>query len=312
MNSKSALLFLAGIAFMSIHSLIFPINQERLDLYSPLTLTGNGIKTFFSKTFNMAEFSQDIFPNDLSSLVQCLRYAKSRPQPLNHAKHVLRLFSTIVRRTNYINASAASLFLEDATPIFKSYVQDTATKNFDLLQQAVNKLLCDAFVHQFASFKEKPTAFLHELSGSIVDSICDQEQIVGDIPLEDFRTAVNNFIELSLDKLIWHPGDGIQTWKLTKTIATELSQLAEVGVLTDDALQDLYNALTTRYCYFLDLVGTDLPTGFFETMKQELSSQTIPLIDSGALENCIKTNRQCLMTAVLEAEAKSAAERIVA
>jgi len=185
-------------------------------------------------------------------------------------------------------------------------------KNFDLLQESVNKLLCQAFVQRFATFKEKPTAFLHELSGSIVDSFYDQEQVIGDISLEEFRVAVNNFIELGLNKLVWHPEDGIQTWKLTKTIANELSQLAEVGVLTDDTLQDLYVALTTRYCFFLDLVSIDLPTTFFEDMKKELSSQTIQLIDSGELENCIKTKRQCLMAAVLEAEAKSAAERVVA
>jgi len=318
MNSKFAkfyylaLFVIAGITFIPIHSSNSAINQERLDAYAPLVMSGNGIRNFFSKTFNMTEFAQDIFPNDFSSLAQCLKYVKSRPQPLNHARHVLRLFSIIVRRCNYINASAASLFLEDATPILKSFVQDTANKNFELWQKSVDKLLTDAFMQRFALFKDKPTAFLHELSGSIVDSFNDPEQVLGDISLEEFRSAANTFIELSLDKLVWHPQDGFQTWKLTKTIADQLSQLAEVGILTDDTVQDLHNALITRYCFFLDLVSVDLPGSFFESMKQELSSQTVPLLDSGELENCIKTKRQCLTSALFEAEAKSLAERIVA
>jgi len=318
MNSKfirpcyCVIFIIASMTCIPIHSANSTINQERLDAYAPLVMTGSGIKTFFSKTFNMTEFSQDIFPNDLSSLTQCLKYVKARPQPLNHARHVLRLFNKIVRRCSYMNSTAMALFLEDVAPVFKSLVQDTANKNFDLWQKSIDKLLSDAFVQRFAQFKTTPSAFLHEISGTIVDSFYDQEQVLGDIPLEEFRGATNNFIEAALGKLVWHPQDGIQTWKLTKTIAGQISQLAEIGVLTDDAVQDLYDSLTTRYCFFLDLVSIDLPGSFFEQIKQELSSQTIPLIDSGELENCIKTKRQCLMTALFEAEAKSLAEHVVA
>lgn len=295
-----------------IHSTNSMINQERLDAYAPLIPTSNGIKTFFAKTFNMTEFAQDIFPNDLSSLLQCLKYVKARPQPLNHAKHALQLFKRIVHRCNYMTSDATSLFLEDAIPVFKSLVQDTANKNFDLWQKSIDKVLTDAFVQNFTRFKTTPTAFLHELSGTIVDSFYDQEQVLGDISLEEFRGAINNFMEATLNKLVWHPADGMQTWKLTKTIAGQLSQLVEIGILTDDMLQDLYDSLITRYCFFVDLVGNDLPGSFFEQMKQELSSQTIPLIDSGELENCIKTKRQYLMAALFEAEAISLANHVVA
>lgn len=278
-------------------------NQERLNLFSPIMPTAKGMRQFFEQTFNHPEYV-DVLPNDFAHFIQCMLYAQRKHKTRTYAEHVFSLFKNKMKDCSYVNAVALSYMLDNLTPILTTYMHEAEERALTCWQTAIDKILYDAFLKQFALFKKEPLAFFHEISGSITDSLYDQEQILNDISIQDFRTAVFDFIDLGLSKLIWHPGDGVNTWKLIISMSDQLQRLAAGNILTDKQLADLYDTLVKRYSLFLELVSEELPLSFFDSIKQDLAAHSFDLLDCGELESCIESKRQRLARSLLQAEAK--------
>lgn len=280
----------------------FNADKNRLLRYAPI-MSKNDMRNFFERIFDQPEYAQDILPNDFFHFIQCLSYTQNNYHTRMHGKHVFRLFASKLRDSDHVSPDAYARMLEEITPILMRYVHHSEQTIMEAWQKNLDSLLSNAFLNHFSEFKEKPFAFLHALSGSIANTLFEQEQILGDINLQEFRETIVRFLELGLNKLVWDPEDGIQTWKQVKTITNQLARCSEQKLFNnDDDFQDLKDCLIKRYCFFLEIVSTELSLEFYNEIKRELTAQTIELIDSEELEVCIETKRQRLIRALIEAE----------
>lgn len=272
--------------------------------YEPIKPTANGITHFLKHMYNDPEYAQDFLPNDFSHVQQLLEKRQTR----SFAQSALRLFCNKLKACPYVNAYAFSNLLDHMPSLLEHYfvVVRPATE-FDETRKKINKVLYAQFLHKFEDLKKNPQLFFDDLSNEILNEINNPIKDVGDIGIEELRKTALIFLEVGLGKLIWCPNDHADTWKSVKTISENLMKLTDANVLVDaDDLNDLFVTLLERYCYFIDIAATDLPTDYFAMVKNDMNSP-MPLFTIEEQEKLIEPKMQRLNRALAIAEARNRA-----
>lgn len=271
----------------------------------PITLNPEGITKFLRHTYNHTDYGLEFLPNNFSHLLQFLHKGKESHQKRAYVQSVFRLFGNKLKSSSYVNAYAFSTALEKLPPLIADYFSPTKTgKDLLAMQTQINEMLYSRFLSQFKSFKDNPNDFLNTLSQDIVTNIDQQELPLPLDPtdVEELRKTTLMFLEVGLGKLIWNPEDKEATWLSAKNIAKDLSTLFEQKIIVDqDDLNDLFRTLIERYCFFLDLTGTDLPLEYFARVKQDIKSNTLVFLDL-AEEEDIESKGERLLRSLNQAE----------
>jgi len=111
-----------------------------------------------------------------------------------------------------------------------------------------------------------------------------------------------------LSKLVWSPEDGEKTWNSVKDISYQLATLVDNNILVDiNDLDDLFWTLTYRYCYFLEIAGSDLPLEFFEKVKNDITAQELLFLELEEEDNLFESKASYLTRSLFQAEVKSRA-----
>jgi hypothetical protein len=287
---------------------VVPVSLETTTLAcfaQPVTLTPAGIKKFLNQTYNHHDYALDFLPNNFSHLLQFLRKGKESHQKRAYAQSVFRLFANKLKSTNYVNAYAFSAVLQELPPLLSNhFIVTPPTKNTAMMQTQVNEMLYSRFLSQFQSFKNDPVQFLDTLSQDIVSTLEQQEisQPTDPTSIEELRKTTLMFLEVALSKLIWNPKESDDTWRSIKNLARDLSGLFEHHIIVDqDDLNDLFRTLIERYCLFIDIASNDLPLEFFSMVKQDISTQSLALLDLEEEED-VESKSERLMRALTQAE----------
>lgn len=121
---------------------------------------------------------------------------------------------------------------------------------------------------------------------------------------QELRKTLLVFLEMNISKLVWSPEDGKDTWESVKTIAHNITRLIEHNVIDDpDDLNDLFITLIERYCFFLDITSADLSLDFYQTVKKDISSQSLLLLELEEQEDYITSKSEILLHSLTKAEA---------
>jgi hypothetical protein len=97
-------------------------------------------------------------------------------------------------------------------------------------------------------------------------------------------------------------------WESILTIANSIQMLGVNGIIEYvDDLDDIFWSLTYRFCYFLDLVGSGLPTSFHENIENDIDSGVIFFLELPEQDEGIKSKKQILKEALLKAKIKAIA-----
>jgi hypothetical protein len=257
------------------------------------------------------EYIQEILPNNFSYLMQLLQHGKKTQQGRAYPRALFRMFGNMLKGAPCVNAyeygdrlAELPIMLKDYFILFKSQeilVNKTLTDLdlFDRYKETVATLLFTKFNSHYDYFKQDPEKFLDELSHQIV-AIAEEE-----VSIEQLRQSVIRFLEIGLGKLVWSPDDKEKVWESVKTIAHRLAGFMEYNIIDDvNDLDDLFWALTHRFCYILDLVGNELPIEFYEQIKHDLATQQLLLLELEEQEEFLETKANCLLRSVLVAEAR--------
>lgn len=296
-SSKPSLLHLPG-----------SLNDANASLHAPVRFTNNGIQTFLKQTFNHPEYARQVLAHDFSHFVQFLQHGKRMGQKRSYAKQVIRLFTNRLKSTPFINPYAFSNLLSELSDLLSEYFIIFKLADLDPAKLIINDISMNHFAAQFLLFKDNPKQFFDDLSSQIIDALNNRYQIVEEVTAEDLRKSVLIFLEVALNKLVWSPDEQVETWNLCKKIADQLALLMESNIICDpDDLNDLFITLIERYCYFLDVTNNDLPTPFFEKLKQSVATESLVFLEMEEQEQGIETKSERLMRAVLEGEARARA-----
>lgn len=261
------------------------------------------------REMRMPVYTREILPNDFSHLSHLLNFGITNNQSPLFLRSVIKSFTNMLKRCQYVNATAFSQLLEElpqqllpyfSLPASRAYISDSALYDaafVDRFKATVNTMLYAQFSNEYESFRQDPAAFLRTVSGNIV-TIAQEE-----LMQEQLRQSIIRFGELALSKLIWDPASHEKTWFTAKRIAEQLTHLLEYNILDDTSdLEDLHLTLLNRYCYFLEITATEMPPSFFAAIRNDLKSNDIVLFALAEQDSMMEPKLAYMQRTLIEAE----------
>jgi hypothetical protein len=254
-------------------------------------------------------YTRETLPNDFSHFSQLITFGTTNNQPPTYLRSVVKSFSNMLKRSQYVNASALSRLLEDlpsqllpyfTLPASRAYITNSALYDaafVDRFKATVHTMMYSKFSTEYESFRQDPDNFLRSISNNIV-TIAQEE-----ITQEQLRQGIIRFCEIALNKLVWDPAAHEQTWSTTKHIAEQLATLLAYNIIDDtNDLEDLHLTLLNRYCYFIELTATDMPTSFFASIKNDLKSPDIVLFALKDQDEFLESKLSYMQRTLIQAE----------
>lgn len=255
----------------------------------------SGIGDFLKDTFNAPAYAEDFLPNNFFHMVELLHHGNQAGKDNVYVKAVIRLFANKMKASTYINAYAFSDLLAQLPSLLERHFVIKSENVLSSLKDIIYELQYQSFKSQFPEFKSNPETFLSNLAQQIEDAA-------------ELRKLMNLFLEVCLNKLIWSPQDQLETWQTTKMIADQLTSLYQRTIIADlEDLNGLCITLLERYCFFLDVAGSQIDISTYEKIKDDISCCRSPLLDLAEQEDALETKAQRLTRCLISLEAKARA-----
>jgi hypothetical protein len=270
--------------------------EEGLSLFSPVDASPEGIKNFLQHVYNRQEYIE-ILPTNLSHITQFLKYGKKNNQSRAYVKSVVKLFSNKLKGVQCLNAYAYSLMLGQMPDLLSDYFLIKRPTGLTQYKDTLNSILYQTFLAKYDFFKKSPQEFFDALSQEIIETLQhDLPALSDDISTDELRNTLVRFLEIGINKLVWHPEEYGKIWSNVKTISRQLEALMENNIIDDaNDLDDLYWTLIHRLTYFIDLAHDTLPAQFFETIKTDINSEQLLLVELEEQEALITSKRDHLL-----------------
>ena len=273
------------------------IEQEQgLSLYASIDMSPDGIKNFLQHVYNRSEYAE-ILPTNLSHIMQMLQHGKKNNQSRAYVKSVIKLFGNKLKGVSHINAYAYSFMLADFPDLLGNYFLIKRSANLYKYKETLNTILYQTFLAKYDFFKQSPQEFFDVLSQEIIETLQhDLPMLSDDISTEELRHTIVRFLEIGINKLIWHPKEHDKIWTSVKTISHQLEALMEHNIIDDaNELDDLFWTLIHRFCFFLDVAHDLLPVKFFEAIKNDITTEQLLLVELEEQEALITSKRDHLL-----------------
>lgn len=262
--------------------------------------------------FKSPEYIDKYLPSNFDHLRELTKYGVQTKQDRAFQRALFRMFGNMIKGAPCVNAYVFGDLLAELPSDLKDYfilyktneiiINKTLTDLdlFDRYQETIATLLFTKFNSNYDYFKQDPEKFLNEISHQIV-ALAEEE-----VSIEQLRQSIIRFLEICLGKLVWNPEDKEKVWESVKTIANRLAGFMEHNIITSiDDLDDLYWALTHRFCYVvLDIGGNDLPLELYEKIKYDIAGQQLLLLELDEQDGFLETKAERLLRAVLVGEAR--------
>jgi hypothetical protein len=259
-------------------------------------------------------YRRDIYPYDQSFIIDLIKRTEYVSEPRTYVRGVLKLFINIAKGTQYIVSDTFNTVLQSfadllptyfTTHKYQTYFKHQVIHQLDMFERLKNintNLLLHELSTNYTNFRNSPTEFIDGLAEQL--AAVQQEEM----EIARLRFTFMTFLEVHLSKLIWAPDDQVGTWELVKSIAQNCSLLVEKEIIDDlNDLDDLYWTLVHRYSHFLDLTHTLLSDELFTTVKRDITQGNLLLFELEEQDSYIEKRSECLLGAVMFAEAKKKA-----
>ncbi len=241
----------------------------------PVTFTQPGIHYFIKQIYNHIDYA-DFLAHNMYHITQFLKSMPTDSCP------ILRMFGNKFKQTAYINPYAFADLLHEVTPLLKATV--SPDKQISLKNQ-ISKTMYDQMLYKFDYLKQDPYAYFNELTDNLI-TLMHQNPITNAQKLE-ISKAVVSFLEITLNKLVWHPTAYKNTWTNLLDIADQLNIINENILHSNEDLNSLFITLLERFYLFLDLSYAEIPIDFYLNLRKHITEQP-PL-----LLTCANDTRNC-------------------
>jgi hypothetical protein len=265
-------------------------SQDTINFCTPISSVG--VNRYLKEIFNEPLYAEEFLPNNFAHLLELLQKKNQTP---DYIKSVFRLFTNKLKASGYVNAYSCDEMIVQLPSLLKKYFVIDQARQFESTKEIIHELMYSSLSTQFDQFKAAPSAFLTELSAKIEEAV-------------ELRKVIVLFLETALSKLVWSPQEHNESWKSIKTISDHLADLYEHQLITDvEDLNSLYITLVERYCVFLDIANPYLTSEFYQTVKNDITTESIGMFAVAEQEKHLETKAQRLLRATLMGQARTQA-----
>ena len=181
------------------------------------------------------------------------------------------------------------------------------------LSAQTEQMLLYQFTEHIDQFQDEPGIFLNEIAlqvakmskeeFDVVEKMIENKEIT-----QRLRNLVIRFLEMSLSKVMWNQTSYESIWESILALANSIQMLGVNGIIDHmDDLDDIFWSLTYRFCYFLELVGSGLPSTFYEEIETDIDSGVVFFLELPEQDEGIKPKKDVLREALVKAKVKAIA-----
>ncbi len=317
MKSTTFLFFIVLLLGFSLNTMQGYIAQEDdkdflyaccmpLDFNQPRIIHG-----FLKRILSDKRYAYEYFPYNINShLMQFLDHGKAVKHNATYTESSLRLFYNCMKRAPFVCNKAFSELLDKAPQLLNNISKNNNTYSFfDTIEQKMMGVFVPTFLHQFPLFKANPEEFFKSLSHELRMMIESTFNAQDHIAHEQMKQMFVRFVELGLLKLMWDPYNYDELWSSVKHISLQLEQVAQMGLITIDELDDCYKSLLESFYRFVDLNGAEFPMALIETIKEDLASQKLLLFELEEQEASLESKRERMIGVLIDLEAQIEARK---
>ena len=226
-----------------------------------------------------------------------------------------RLLNNALKQCEFIDDSVIHQIMHPLPMFLEKYFDEEAKREQEKaeLVEQIRRVMTINFSTNPEDFIRRPEDIIASTAAEIATmafaKAAEQQRIANEHETrERLRKNVLQLIENILSKQMYnrHAPEGI--WQSVMKTAHDIYQLAVHKTINDsDDLDDCYWTLTHRFCWFLDFVGSSLPVSFYNDIEDDLREGTVFFVELGEVDEGIKTKKQFLQEAVMQAKIKALA-----
>jgi len=313
---------------------------------TPLQLSTYNVKTYFSTLYNtdfngldtksllksktsifnqsMTGYIKEMYNNkyyanflsqDGSHIIQFLELGNEINLEVEALYTGLRLFYNKIKSCELIDDTVLIQIIAPMPILLEKFFDEDELEfpAYNTLSSQTEKMLLYEFTEHMHHFQEEPDMFLSEISQQIGRMTKEEFDVIEKMIEEKemtqrLRHLVIRFLEVALSKVMWNQTSYESIWESILAIANSIQMLGVNGIIDHmDDLDDVFWSLTYRFCYFLDLVGSGLPTSFYEEIEGDIDGGVVFFLELPEQDEGIKSKKQVLKEAVIKAKIKAIA-----
>jgi len=174
-------------------------------------------------------------------------------------------------------------------------------------QKTPAKMIENILLTEFTDHLEKPKqstdAFFTDLSQTLAKSVKEIGVSDQQAMRDRLRMLALQCAQHLIEKTVWFAQQPESIWPSFLKIAHHISLLCSHRIIQhlDDA-DDLYKLLISRFTFFIDQVGQQLPLSWFENIESDIRGSLVPFLESPELDSGITSKKELLLQALAGAK----------
>jgi hypothetical protein len=254
---------------------------------------------------------------DASHIVQFFEICNEMNLAADLAYVGIRLFYNKIKACELIDDTVILHVLDKMPALldryFKASTEASPTRDLAFIQKQTENIILAKFTEHLPEFKQQPDTFITQLSKELAAyfqnecrSMAEQQQI--NESKERLRQLIIRFYDTAISRAIWNIKAPEGIWRSFTGIAYGLQLLGNHNIINHmDDLDDLLWTLNHRFCFFLDLTGSSLPTTFYEEVEHDLQSKAIYFLEFKEQDAGITSKKDLLIDALIQAKTRAIA-----
>ena len=273
------------------------INQ----LLRPVSFTPDGLKEFM-RQYNSTFYIERFLPACFIHIIDFLEFGQTHEKNAQYFLSVLALFTQRLQACEWVNPYALVALLERMNEVLTTYCMQIEEKDTTSLIEAELK---KAFLEKFELLKNEPDAFVAHVAQNIVQvASFGNTQFV----IREIQSAVTQFLLSATSKLIWHPREKIDSWRMVVAIANQYQAFFESHLISSyEDLNTLIWSLIYRYGFFIECAGSQLSPEVYKNIQAELQEKKHSFLLLREQESDITSKESYLMNVLMRGITKSEA-----
>jgi len=181
-------------------------------------------------------------------------------------------------------------------------------------QKSPAKMVENIMLTEFTDHLSKPKASTEQFFSGLSHTIANSLKEVGAHDETEMRnrlrTLTINFVDLLLSKTMWYPQHPESIWPSFLQAANSISLLCSKTIINhlDDA-DNLYGSLVSRFNWFIQQFGSQLPTSWFDTIQHDVSNGLVPFLETAELDEGITSKKESILTALAHGKTLAIAQQ---
>lgn len=246
---------------------------------------------FLMGTFNHPAYTYNFLPRCMAHITDMLSLGRGIKQESEFVESVFSLFHLKLKECTWINDRALAQLFEQ----FPDLLAPAFAQARNVPVQVIEERLAQELAMGTPADADEAQKYFGELAKRIVADL--DACTVGSY--QSLRTTFLRFVEGACDRVIWDPGEGIQTWQSFKDLVAKTQHLHALGYLGDeDALNSVLWSLSARYVYFIQSCGSNLSDECLSQIISELALNSVDALKIAEQEGAMTSKHHLLARTV--------------